>query len=91
MMMGSNVIHNAGAKRFEVTIDGNTAVLDYIKSGNVICFTHTGVPPPLEGKGIGTALCKEAVKFATENQFQIQSTCWFVDGYLKKNNINNKL
>ena len=79
-----NVIHNTEQKRFEVHLDSHIAELDYRLIGNTIIFTHTGVPTPLEGRGIGSILVKTGLEYAKENNLKIQSTCWFVDGYLQR-------
>ena len=44
------VTHNPEEHRFELTLDGHLAVLDYITMDDIIVFTHTGVPPEIEGE-----------------------------------------
>jgi predicted GNAT family acetyltransferase len=78
------VTHDADARRFKIVVDFNTAVLDYRKDGNTILFLHTGVPPALEGKGIGSRLVKAGLEYARENRLRVQSLCWFVDGYIAR-------
>ena len=41
------VTHNSAENRFELTIDGHLAELDYTMMGDIIIFTHTGVPPEI--------------------------------------------
>ncbi|MBI5943830.1 MAG: N-acetyltransferase [Chloroflexi bacterium] len=76
-----NVIHNLEKHRFEVTLDSFTAELIYHLSGDKIIFTHTGVPPALEGRGIGSLLVGAGLKYARENNLKVKSLCWFVDKY----------
>ena len=78
------VIHNMEQKRFEVQLDGHTAELDYRLSGNIIIFTHTGVPSVWEGRGIGSLLVKTGLEYAKKNDLKVQTLCWFVDGYLQR-------
>ena len=78
------VIHNMEQKRFEVQLDGYTAELDYRLSGNIIIFTHTGVPSVWEGRGIGSLLVKTGLEYAKKNDLKVQTLCWFVDGYLQR-------
>jgi len=78
------VIHNTEQKRFEVQLDGHTAELDYRRSGNIIIFTHTGVPSVWEGRGIGSLLVKTGLEYAKKNDLKVQTLCWFVDGYLQR-------
>ncbi len=78
------VIHDAATRQFKIVIDAHTAVLDYRQDRDVILFTHTGVPPALEGQGIGSRLAKAGLDYARANGLKVQSLCWFVDGYLKR-------
>lgn len=78
------VIHNTKQKRFEVQLDSHVAELNYYLNGNTIIFTHTGVPLPLEGRGIGSLLVKTGLEYAKENNLKVQTLCWFVDGYLQR-------
>jgi hypothetical protein len=79
-----NVTHDLKRKRFEIKIDTSTAELAYYINGDVIVFTHTGVPPALAGQGIGSMLVKAGLKYARENNLKIESTCWFVSGYIDR-------
>ncbi len=78
------VIHNTAQKRFEVTIDAHTAVLDYYINAETITFAYTGVPSVLEGRGIGSELVKSGLAYARENKLQVSSQCWFVDKYMQR-------
>jgi len=78
------VIHNTEQKSFEVHLESYTAELNYNISENVILFTHTGVPPALEGRGIGSLLVSAGLKYARENNLKVQSLCWFVDKYMQR-------
>ena len=79
------VIHNKEQSRFEVHIDDLLAELDYTLHGNVITFTHTGVPPELEGHGIGSKLARAGLDYARANGLKAVSTCWFVNSYVERN------
>ena len=79
-----HVIHNAEKKRFEIQVDSYTAVLAYSLNGHIIIFTHTGVPPELEGRGIGSLLVKTGMQYAKEHNLKVNSLCWFVSGYIER-------
>ncbi|MBI5354595.1 MAG: N-acetyltransferase [Chloroflexi bacterium] len=79
-----SVVHNAERKRFEVHLAPHIAELTYHLSGDTIIFTHTGVPMPLEGRGIGSLLVSAGLKFARENNLKVDSLCWFVDKYMQR-------
>lgn len=78
------VIHLPEENRFEIRVDGTTAELTYSLMGSTILFTHTGVPPALEGQGIGSRLAKAGLEYAQANGLKIQSICSFVTRYLQR-------
>lgn len=78
------VIHDTDNRRFKIVSDSHTAVLDYRQDGKTILFLHTGVPPALEGRGLGSKLVKAGLDYARANQLKVQSLCWFVDKYLDR-------
>lgn len=78
------VHHRPEQNRFEITAQGETAVLEYMLNGSTIIFTHTGVPPALEGQGIGSKLAKAGLEYARANGLKIRSLCWFVDKYIQR-------
>jgi predicted GNAT family acetyltransferase len=78
------VIHNQEEHRFEITTDGHVAVLDYMLKGKIIIFTHTGVPPAIGGRGLGSKLVKTGLDYAKENRLQVRSLCWFVSKYMRR-------
>jgi predicted GNAT family acetyltransferase len=78
------VIHDAESQQFKIIVNAQTAVLDYRQDGGILLFTHTGVPPALEGQGIGSRLAQAGLDYARTNGLKVQSLCWFVDGYLKR-------
>ena len=78
-----DVFHNQEAHRFELTADGQMSVLDYMLKGEIIIFTHTGVPPAIGGRGLGSKLVKTGLDYARENELKIRSLCWFVSKYIR--------
>lgn len=78
------VTHNTQASRFEIEKDGHLAVLDYKLAGGKIIFPHTGVPPALEGQGIGSRLARAGLDFARTNGLKVQPACSFMAAYLDK-------
>ena len=82
--MDEHVINNPRKHRFETTVDGHVAVLDYKHDGTSITFIHTEVPQELAGRGIGNALVKAGLEYAREQGFQVIVKCAFVASYIKK-------
>ncbi len=63
-MTDFEIVHNRDDSRFETSVDGLTAVLLYRPEGSSIVFVSTRVPPPIEGRGIGSALARAGLKYA---------------------------
>jgi len=79
-----SVNHAPERNRFEINVQGYTAVLDYALKDSTITFTHTGVPPELDGQGVGSRLVRAGLEYARANGLKIQSMCWFVTRYLER-------
>lgn len=77
-MLANGVVLNQAKSRYELTVDGVTAVAEYRRSGDRINFHHTLVPPALEGRGIGGRLVNAALDDAEAKGLQIEADCWFV-------------
>lgn len=79
------VKHNNGKHRFETNQEGNLAFVEYqILDNEIMNIYHTEVPEPIEGKGVGSAIMKEALDFARRNNYQVLPTCAFAQSYLMK-------
>jgi uncharacterized protein len=83
-MGAAPVIHNAEKQRFELTIDGQLALLEYKRREGEILFTHTEVPQISEGRGVGTSLAKTALDYARDNHLEIVPLCEFVVAYIRQ-------
>jgi predicted GNAT family acetyltransferase len=79
-----SVANNVERSRFEVVVDGHTAVLDYRLEGNVIAFTRTEVPPPVRERGIGSALARTALDYAETHGLRVEPRCSFVAAFIKE-------
>ena len=75
---------NAERHRFEVVVDGHLARADYVIDGDVITFTHTIVPPALEGRGIASRLIRHALSEARDRGLRVVPQCPFVAAYIRK-------
>jgi uncharacterized protein len=76
--------HNLATDRFEIQIKNQIAVLNYTQRGDIITFTHTGVPTKLEGRGIGSQLVHAGLEYARERALKVVPLCWFVAGYIER-------
>lgn len=75
---------NKAKRRFETEVEGRLCVLEYHIAGKSIVFTHTGVPPEIEGRGIASALTKAGLEYAREQHLKVVPQCSFVREYLVK-------
>lgn len=78
------VIHNAAAKRFEIMLGDDLAMVEYMQAGSNTIFTHTEVPVAYEGRGLANILAKAALDWAIAQGYRIQAVCPFVALYVRK-------
>jgi predicted GNAT family acetyltransferase len=80
-----NVVHNAAERQFEAQLDAsNKAIVEYMRSGGNIIFTHTEVPQGFEGQGIANQLAKAALEYAKTEGLKVQPLCPFIKLYIQK-------
>lgn len=83
--MESDAIHdNTQRHQFELTVDGRHARAEYVIDGDVITFTHTIVPPALEGRGIASRLIRHGLSEARARGLRVVPQCPFVAAYIRK-------
>ena len=79
-----DVQNNSDGQRYEVHLDGETAVLTYEREPGVIVFLHTGVPHALEGHGIANLLARTALDNARAQHLTVVPECPFVAAYIRR-------
>lgn len=78
-------IHDAREQnRYEATVEGETAMADYRLEGDRIRFTHTRVPPSLEGRGIGSQLARHALDSARDRDLRVWPECNFIASFIRR-------
>lgn len=88
MNMKDDIHHDRQKQSFTLTLDGDTAVLDYrlySAAGEppAVDFTHTYVPPALRGRGLAEALVRHGLAWAKQEGYNIQASCWYVAKFLR--------
>jgi len=78
------VRHDPQASRFEAEVEGRLARCDYRMHDGVMHLVHTEVPPALEGRGIGAALVRAALEYASAQGLRVRPRCSFVSAYLAR-------
>lgn len=79
-----DIRNNQDRHRYEVSVDGHVAHADYRIADGVITFTHTIVPPALEGRGIASALIRHALADVRAAGLRVVPQCPFVAAYIRK-------
>lgn len=78
------ISHNETGSRFETTVKGQLATACYTRDGEKITFTHTNVPEPYGGRGIGNALAGAALDFALRENLSVVPQCAFIAAYVER-------
>jgi predicted GNAT family acetyltransferase len=89
--LSDEVRNNPALNRFELDVDGQTAVAYYRLAPGVITFTHTEVPPALEGHGVGSKLIRGALESARAQGLKVVARCPFVGAFMGKHPEFNDL
>ena len=84
MATESPVTDNPHENRFELAVEGQTAVLNYERTPKSLVLVHTEVPPSLRGRGLGKRIVAGAIAHAREHGLRIVAVCRFVQAYLRK-------
>jgi len=79
-----SVIDNKAEQEFELTVDGYRAVAAYQLEGDTIVFTHTLVPPAIEGRGVGSRLIRAALDSARDQGLRVVPQCPFVRAFIER-------
>jgi len=89
--MPAAVRNNAARNRYELEVDGHTAIAVYTLAPRVITFVHTEVPPELGGRGVGSTLVRGALEDVRRQGLKVVVRCSFVRGFMAKHPEFNDL
>jgi uncharacterized protein len=78
-------ISDDGRGRVEMEVDGGTALLAYRVEDDTVHLTHTEVPVPARGRGIGGRLARHALEDARRRGRGVVPSCPFVAAYIRRN------
>ncbi|HEX8581641.1 MAG TPA: GNAT family N-acetyltransferase [Acidimicrobiales bacterium] len=78
------VTHRPDHRRFEAEVDGHVAELVYRVDGDHLLVLHTGVPGPVEGRGVGGALVRAAAEHAAAADLAVVPLCSFAAAWLRR-------
>ncbi len=83
------VSRNLARSQFEIVVDGQTAVAQYELQGAQMTVTHIVVPPPIEGRGVASALAKFIIQTARAEGLTIVPQCPFMAAYFARHPGND--
>lgn len=78
------VVKNDATNRFELTVDGFIAFIDFKQVDQLIKLIHTEVPEELGGRGVAAALVEKTLVYLETNNFTLYPYCPYVYAYIKK-------
>lgn len=78
------IVNNRQAGRLEAHLGEEVAFSEYRITRGGVVFPHTVVPKAFEGKGVGSALVKEGLRFAAELKLKVIPLCSFFAGYIAR-------
>ena len=78
------VIKNDETNRFELTVDGYIAFIDFRQQDQIIKLIHTEVPEELGGRGVAAALVEKTLVYLETNNYSLYPYCPYVFAYIKK-------
>jgi uncharacterized protein len=76
--------NNEAAQRWEARVGQHLAVAEYRRRNGTVFFTHTKVPPKLEGQGIASRLVRTALDDARTQHVAVVPFCPFVASYIRR-------
>ena len=82
---------NEKESRFEMSVDGYTAIIEYKELPGKIALIHTEVPPALEGRGVATAIIEKALSYIEQNNLKLIPLCPVVVAYVKRHPEWNRI
>lgn len=85
------LVNNTAGGRFEMAVNGSTAIIEYKPLPGALALLHTEVPQALEGKGVAAAIVEKTFHYAEEHAVKIIPLCPYVALYIKKHPEWNRI
>lgn len=82
--MKYTINHQPERNLFTTEVEGHTAYVEYRLIDNSLDILHTVVPPPVEGRGIASALVRNAYEYAAEQGLKPKATCRYAVKWLER-------
>ncbi len=82
--MSTEIQHDGARHRFNTTVDGHEAYVEYERQGDVMTITHTIVPSAIGGRGIAGDLVRRAMDQARADGLRVEPACSYADAWLRR-------
>ena len=82
--MPDDITHNISARRFEMNVHGQLALVDYRLRPGVIVYSHAEVPREHWGRGHGAKLAKHVLDYARDEGLKVVPACPFIATYMRR-------
>lgn len=79
-----DVVKNNNNHRFELTVNGFVAFIDFVQEDKIIKLIHTESPAELAGQGAATAVIEKTLEYLETNHLELVPLCPLVFSYIKK-------
>ncbi|GAB3383440.1 GNAT family N-acetyltransferase [Lysobacter fragariae] len=79
-----DIHHDPVGRRFTTVVDGVEAEVDYHYDADVLVIHHTGVPRPVEGRGIASALVRAVFEFARGTGKKVRPACSYAATWVQR-------
>lgn len=79
-----DIVHDTGAHRFSVEVDGHGGTVDYVLRDGVMTITHTRVPPEIGGRGVAAELTRAALEAARREGWKVVPACAYAAAFLRR-------
>ena len=78
--------HEPGRNRYTLRLDERVVgVADYMRDGDALAITHTGVEPRFRGQGLAGELIEFALHDMRETGLRVLPYCSYVSDYIARN------
>lgn len=81
---GGAVRDNAAARRYELPVGEEVALIAYRLRGDAIDLIHTEVPEAFEGRGIAARLARHALDDARARGLRVIPSCPYIAAYIRR-------
>ena len=78
------VMDNPAENRFELTVNGETAVLQYERRKDTLTLVHTEVPEAIRGHHVGDRLVEAGIAAAHAGGLRLIVVCPFARAYMHR-------